>query len=292
MFGLEPDFIVGEFDPREVAAEEREHVLTFSEELVNAWLSGTFEEFAAAHATLPDPRALARAAQDEFFRLTDHVSLDPFTMDVPGDALERISRSLEFAMLKDFQRREVAVRLVRLLLGSTPREISPSGLLTLLVENVHEIDKLMLSASQSRRSRAGLSFEFHIERMLEDGRVPFEKQVVLVTGKRPDFVLPSLAALDAKPDRGGLILSSKTTLRERWKQVEREMGGHRLYLATVDEGISGASIRDMASIGVQLVIPERLLRAKETEYEGHANVITMKSFCENVIRPSLEGWRT
>jgi hypothetical protein len=292
LLGLEPEFIVGEFDPQAIAAAEREHVLTFSEELVNAWISGTFEKFAAAHATFPDAPALARAAQQEFFRITGHTSLNPFLMDFPGNALEQISRHIEFEIMKDFQRREVAVRLVKLLFGSTPRQISSSGLLTLIVENVQTIDKLMLSVSQRRRSRAGLSYELHIERMLFDGRIPFQKQVVVTTGKRPDFVLPSLAALDAHPDRGAFILSSKTTLRERWKQVEREMGGRPLYLATVDEGISGAAIRDMASIGVHLVIPERLLRAKETEYDGHPNVMTMKAFSENIVRPRLPVWRS
>ena len=290
MFDLEPEFVVGDFEPQAVAAAEREHVLTFSEELVNAWLSGTFEDFSIPYSTIPDPETLARAAQNEFFRLTEYRSLNPFIMDTPGDDLERISRKIELLILKDFERRTAAVRLVRTILGTTPRHISPAGLLSLIVENVHNIDKLMLSLSQTRRARAGRSFELHIERMLSDGEIPFQRQAVLATGKRPDFVLPSLPALDADPDCGAFILSSKTTLRERWKQVEREMGGKRLYLATVDESIPRASIREMASIGIQLVIPERLLRAKETEYDGHENVHTMKSFCERVIRPSLRVW--
>ena len=95
----------------------------------------------------------------------------------------------------------------------------------------------MLSAGQQRKARAGLSFEHHIERMLSDGSVPFLKQVVIQARKRPDFVLPSLANLTNAPEgkTRGLILSAKTTLRERWKQVEREMHGPELFLGTVEK---------------------------------------------------------
>ena len=41
----------------------------------------------------------------------------------------------------------------------------------------------------------------------------------------------------------------------------------RLFLTTVDENIASNAIEDMASIGVYLVIPESLHKAKETEYE-------------------------
>ena len=57
-------------------------------------------------------------------------------------------------------------------------------------------------------------------------------------------------------------MSAKTTLRERWKQVEREKGTRDLYLTTVDENIAGNAIEDMASIGIKLVIPEKLKKAK------------------------------
>jgi len=47
----------------------------------------------------------------------------------------------------------------------------------------------------------------------------------------------------------------------------------------------------MASIGVQLVIPESLLGKKETEYSGHKNVMTFGTFCHDVVAPHLEVWR-
>jgi hypothetical protein len=129
--------------------------------------------------------------------------------------------------------------------------------------------------------------------MLQDGNIPFEKQVILASKKRPDFILPSLAFIDGKQEGAetGLILSAKTTLRERWKQVEREKGTRRLYLTTVDENIAGSVIEDMASINVNLVIPESLRKSKESEYEGHDNVLSFREFCTDVVHPHLPSWR-
>ena len=159
-------------------------------------------------------------------------------------------------------------------------------------EKFKDIDALMLSASQQRKSRAGYSYEHHIEAMLIGGNIPFEKQVIIESKKRPDFVLPSVKFVDShmKGADTGLILSAKTTLRERWKQVEREKKNRRLFLTTVDENIAGNSIEDMASIGINLVIPESLLKSKEAEYAGHKNVISFKEFCEVHVKPHFKTW--
>ncbi|MDP3400983.1 MAG: type II restriction endonuclease, partial [Brevundimonas sp.] len=171
------------------------------------------------------------------------------------------------------------------------------AILARVVENVGEIDALMLSASQQRRSRAGYSFEHHIEAMLLAGRVPFEKQVIIDAKKRPDFILPSWKFLSEPGGDGqGFILSAKTTLRERWKQVQREMSEHALFLATVDDSLAGNAIDDMASMGITLVVPEILTSASSTaakaaEYRGHSNVITFRQFFDTEIRDKrLRHW--
>ena len=154
------------------------------------------------------------------------------------------------------------------------------GVVRRLVDATGAIDAIMLSASQQRKSRAGYSFEHQIEAMLVAGGIPFAKQVVMDARKRPDFVLPSLAQL-RKPLEGsarGLILSAKTTLRERWKQVQREMGGSDLFLATVDESIAANAIEDMASMAITLVVPESLKSSKDTEYVRHDNVLDFETF--------------
>ena len=287
-----PDFLIGEFDPAERRAAERDRVLDFAEQVIMAWQRGEIVEFARDHASMPATLELARKARKAFLEKQGMERLDPFRMEAPGDALREISREIEWELFKEFQRRERSVELVRIIMGDEKRNIDAAGVIRRLVEELPRIDALMLSAAQQRKSRAGYSYEHHIEAMLLGGSIPFEKQVVIEARKRPDFILPSLAFVNGiGSDAGtGLILSAKTTLRERWKQVEREKGARRLFLTTVDENIAGNAIEDMASIDVQLVIPESLRKAKETEYDGHANVLTFRELCLDVVKPARDRW--
>ncbi|ETX12011.1 hypothetical protein OCH239_18640 [Roseivivax halodurans JCM 10272] len=287
-----PDFHVAEFDPAERRARERERVLDFAEQVIMAWKRGEIAEFARDHAAMPATFELARRARAAFLEKHELDTLDPFRMEAPGDALREISREIEWELFKEFQRRERSVDLVRIVMGDEGKLVETAGVIRRLVEELPRVDALMLSAAQQRKSRAGYSYEHHIEAMLQGGRIPFEKQVVIEARKRPDFILPSLAFVNGGSQHAGtgLILSAKTTLRERWKQVEREKGTRRLYLTTVDENIAGNAIEDMASIGVHLVIPESLKKAKETEYDGHANVQTFQELCSDVVGPSMDWW--
>ena len=292
MLDIGPRFLIGEFDPAQRRAIERERVVDFAEQVIMAWRRGEIAGFARDHAVMPATFDLARKARDAFLEKCGLDKLDPFRMETPGDALREISREIEWELFKEFQRRERAVGLVRIVMGDESKTMEPAGIIRRLVEELPRIDALMLSASQQRKSRAGYSYEHHIEAMLQGGRIPFEKQAVIEAKKRPDFVLPSLAFVNSSSPnaKSGLILSAKTTLRERWKQVEREKGARRLFLTTVDESIAGDAIEDMASIGVHLVIPESLRKAKETEYDGHANVLTFRELCADVIARSMDRW--
>nr|WP_316650460.1 type II restriction endonuclease [uncultured Gellertiella sp.] len=278
--------------PADVRSKEKSAVLDFAEQAIAAWLAGTIGDFASSHAAMPDTLAMAELARRKFLDLHHLDNLDPFTLGAPGDALRDISRGLEWELFRDFQRRERAVSLVRVVLGDTPRALNAAAIIRSLIERVAEVDGLMLSASQQRKSRAGYSFEHHIESMLIDGKIPFEKQVIIEAKKRPDFILPSLATLRGVAETGaaGLILSAKTTLRERWKQVEREMGSSELFLATVDENIAANAIDDMASMGVVLVVPEKLKQSKLAEYGGRKNVISFAEFFRSDILKRMARW--
>jgi hypothetical protein len=293
-FDLRADFAIGEFAPEAALAAERDRILDFAEQAIAAWLDGRINEFAGANAVMPPTLVLAAMAREKYLADNDLKDLDPFVLPRPGDAVREISRTVEWDLFREFQRRERAIAVVRTILGDRPGEVTAAGMIRSLIDNIGEIDRLMLSASQQRKSRAGYSFEHHIEAMLVDGRLPFAKQVVMDAKKRPDFVLPSLAQF-RNPAEGtppGLILSAKTTLRERWKQVQREMAGRDLYLATVDESIAANAIEDMASLGIILVVPEALKSSTDTEYVRHDNVIGFKQFFEVDIREQrLPGWR-
>lgn len=292
LFDIDPDFLIGEFDPAQLKQQERERVLDFADQVIAAWLKGEIELFARGNAAMPDTASLALLARQAFLDKYGLKDINPFGMERPGDALREISRSIEWDLFREFQRKERSVQLVRSVLGDEPRTVDAPDVIRRLIDQLPAIDRLMLSASQQRKSRAGYSYEHHIEAMLGDGKIPFEKQVIIDAKKRPDFVLPSLKFIDSgKPgSETGLILSAKTTLRERWKQVEREKGHRNLYLTTVDENIAANVIEDMASFGVHLVIPESLRRSKEAEYEGHDNVLSFREFCDRAVLPHIGVW--
>lgn len=158
-----------------------------------------------------------------------------------------------------------------------------------LVKGFRALDAVFLSAAQTRKSRAGLSFERHVERLLVDGRVRHEAQIVL-SSRRPDFVLPDVRALNDAARRDALILSLKTTLRERWKQLGHERKHAAVFLATVDDRVSAQAIDDMQEAGIVLVVPESLKKSKEACYVDNSNVISFKVFFSECIgkeRPAL-----
>ena len=122
-----------------------------------------------------------------------------------------------------------------------------------------------------------------MQRLLIDGRVRHQAQAVL-GGRRPDFVLPDVATLNRAQDRDTLILSLKTTLRERWKQLGLERLHAPVFLATVDDRVSAEAIADMARNAIVLVVPESLKASKEACYENVAEVITFRDFFQDQIR--------
>jgi len=280
LLSLAPDFRSGIFALEALRRKREEKEITFIEEVVKAFFDGNIVALAAKYASMPTTAALAEMARTRFMADNGLTSLDPYSIARPGDVIRSISRGVEYEIFKDFQMRARAVELVRLLLGDAPGAVSPEKALRAIVLEYPKIDAIMLSAAQQRKSRAGYSFEHHIEAMLIDGGIPFQKQVVIEAKKRPDFILPSLALYDdgARTDREALVLSAKTTLRERWKQVHAEIRNCELFLATVDENIAENAITDMASQGIRLVVPESLKNSDTTEYKRQESVISFEKF--------------
>lgn len=279
------DFTAGLFTLKAVKHDREEKALTFIEEVVRAFFDGTIATLSTKYGSMPDTANLAATARARFMADNDLANMNPFVMTKPGDAIRAISRGIEYEIFKDLQMRGRAVELVRLVLGDDPKAVSPEKALRSIIVEFPKIDAILLSAAQQRKSRAGYSFEHHIEAMLIDGGIPFEKQVVIEAKKRPDFILPSRVLYDdaRRTVKEALVLSAKTTLRERWKQVGQEMKNCDLYLATVDENIAGNAIEDMAPQGIVLVVPESLKNSDTTEYKKQAAVISFETFFNSEI---------
>jgi hypothetical protein len=285
MLELPPDFVSGLFKLRAVEREREERALTFIEEVVKAYFDGTIAGLTAKYGSMPATADLAATARARFMEEHGLKNMDPFAMAKPGDVIRAISRGLEYEIFRERQMHGRAVELVRLVLGDDPGALTPEKALRSLIIEFPKIDATLLSAAQQRKSRAGYSFEHHIEAMLIDGGVPFEKQVVIEAKRRPDFILPgrALYAETGRTNKEALVLSAKTTLRERWKQVGQEMKDCDLFLATVDENIAANAIEDMASQGIVLVVPEGLKDSNTTEYKKQASVISFESFFKEEI---------
>jgi hypothetical protein len=259
-------------------------------ELVAAIRANDLKTFLARNV-MPTPSVLAARAQSEYLERGRVPSLDPYQLSAPGDALMMISRDIEYRIYKHHERRHRAAAVLRILLA---RKAGNGGndLVSALVRSFGELDATFLSAGQQRKSRGGLSFELHIGRMLKDSGLPFATQVI--TGsRRPDFVMPSLKVLkkaNRNPDEA-LVLAAKTTLRERWKQVQSEKLNCVVFLATVDDRVSKEAISQIASMGVVLVVPESLRKAPETWYSKSSEVITFRQFFDDEVkRKRLPLW--
>ncbi|MNQ80001.1 Type-2 restriction enzyme EcoRII [compost metagenome] len=244
-----------------------------------------------ADCAFPKTAELAAQAQAEFLRESGANDLNPFKLEHPGDALMRISRDIEYHLFRQHSARHYSAKLLHMLSGGK----TPPDLKTVVTELVTRFDEIyrevMVSAGQRSKSRAGYSFEQHVQRMLTDGGIPFQEQR-FVGNQRPDFILPSVKTYkDPKRERDdALILSLKTLLRERWKQVLSENKVSDLYLGTVDDGIAGASIEEMRENRIYLVVPEQFKDSEYTEYKGHENVITFRDFFRTELRRRRTIW--
>lgn len=280
VFSLQSDFHFRIFSPDVLSSAmgDEERLIA---ELRAAIRDGTLDQFVAAQA-MPTPASLARHAQQFWLQEAGATLFDPYLLAAPGDVVMRISRDIEFTLYKQAELRQRASQVARLLLrGGDPVEA--------LVSGFGQLNSLFLSAAQTRKSRGGLSFEYHVKRLLVDGRIRHEAQIA-VGGRRPDFVLPDVAALNDPQRTDALILALKTTLRERWKQLGLERKHGDVFLATVDDRVSTPAIDEMARNGIVLVVPESLKKSKEAVYEKQDKVITFRHFFDEEIRarrPSL-----
>lgn len=286
LFRFGSDFISGSFIPEVAAKNSEDRVLGYVEQAVLAWRAGTLDAFAQFHAVIPGTGQMAAMAQREYLEANKLQSLDPFALGAPGDAVMHISRDIEYRLFRDFELKARSMELVRIVLGMNNASMSVERSLRALITEFPRIDKVLLSAAQQRKSRAGKSFELHIERLLKDGGIPYEAQVVIESKKRPDFVLPDirLYADATRMREEALVLSAKTTLRERWKQVHAEIRDCELYLATVDENVAASAIGEMGEAGITLVVPESLKVSDAAVYRQQANVIAFGEFFRTRVR--------
>ena len=152
-----------------------------------------------------------------------------------------------------------------------------------------EVKSFFGSLGQSCMSRAGTSFEKHVDFLFNRLGYPFEKQVV-INGK-PDFLMPSEEVYRSNPT-DVILFTAKRTLRERWKQIIIE--GVRTpyyFLGTIDPRVSEGQINEMAQNRVIMVVPERII-AEVPVYQAQPNVISYRDFFAKYVEPTSRRWES
>lgn len=118
-----------------------------------------------------------------------------------------------------------------------------------------------LSVQNRRKSRAGQSLENHLEAIFKARGIGYTRGGETENRNKPDFLFPSHAHYHDPlflPARL-TMLASKSTLKDRWRQVLPE--ADRIpdkHLLTLEPGISENQTDQMQASRLQLVLPKRL----------------------------------
>jgi len=115
-----------------------------------------------------------------------------------------------------------------------------------------------LSVQNRRKSRAGQSLENHLEAVFGACGIRFARGAVTENRNRPDFLFPGAIEYHdpSFPNSRLTMLASKSTLKDRWRQVLPE--AQRIsdkHLFTLEPGISENQTAQMQTERLQLVIP-------------------------------------
>lgn len=172
--------------------------------------------------------------------------------------------------------------------GLIPDSTSLESSITIVASRFKEFNSFFLSLAQSRKPRAGSTFEWIIKGLFKELGYPFAEQQV-INGK-PDFLMPSRKHYDKNP-MDCIIFTVKTTVRERWRQIVTEgTKGLGFFLATVDRNISDNQLSEMLRNRIYLVVSESL-KKKVPHYRTAVNVISFEEFFRDYLDPAVKRWK-
>jgi len=138
------------------------------------------------------------------------------------------------------------------------------------------IYQLSLSTTNSRRSRSGITFESIMKKIFEFRKIPFEDQASLGKefyrehrlGKIVDLIVPSKEAY-LNNRRETLIVTMKTSLRERWAEVAEEIQRTsipNIHLLTLDKGLSENLVNVLDNHNITLIVYDQEKKGKFSKF--------------------------
>lgn len=197
------------------------------------------------------------------------------------------------------EEKEFTSRMLRELIDeSYVSSLSPIEAIEWYVDTYPEhIYQLNLSNTQSRRSRAGKEFEDIIELILLGANVPMDSQgnigkesfVQKGLGKLVDVVSPGAIEFEENK-RNVVLISAKTTLRERWQEVPEEMGrvgAREMFLATLDDKVSDEVLNTLYEANIQLTTTKEI---KNRAYPNNSRVLTFEDLVK-ICKENAMMWK-
>ena len=160
------------------------------------------------------------------------------------------------------------------------------------------IYKIALSNTNSRRSRAGKTFESIIYKVYDALSYEFDSQskvgrktfAELGLGKKVDSILPNINCYEKRRNKT-IIGTMKTSLRERWQEVAEEIERTKIpeiHLLTADETIARSKAVEMANHNIIVVAYDWV--ANSESLASMKNIISFEDYLFEEIPSILKFW--
>lgn len=233
---------------------------------------------------------------DNFTKLEYDKKDKDFFLENASEVVEKLRENCwnEFQPL---EKTFISNMLKKLINDEKIKGLTPMDAITWFVEEFPEyIYALTLSNTQSRRSRAGKEFEHIIELILIGAGISLDSQgnigkkefVEKGLGKMVDLVSPGVLEYIINK-RNTVLISAKTTLRERWQEVPEEMGrtgAREMFLATLDTSISNEVLDTLYEANIQVTTTKKI---KEGYYSDNNRVLTFEKLIE-ICLDNISHW--
>ena len=220
--------------------------------------------------------------------LTDEVNFNAILMRDLHKLLETPKEILEVLLNKNItdEKGEELIKTIKEICGEYAGRVFPY------------IYRLSLSNTQSRRSRAGKSFEAIIYKIYENlgyefdcqskvGRKTFDS---LGLGKKVDSILPNIKCYAERRNKT-IIGTMKTSLRERWQEVAEEIERTKIpeiHLLTADESIPKSKAQEMANHNI--IVVTYYWVANSESLKSMKNIISFEEYLFEEIPNILKFW--
>lgn len=161
------------------------------------------------------------------------------------------------ALMAWMEQEEILFRtLEKHLLSSRLRDLMEKG-----TDDPEPYIQAVQSTLQRRKSRAGSALENHMEQVFREHGITYTRNGITENRLKPDFIFPDIARYHDPlfPETRLTMLASKTTCKDRWRQILNEAARiGRKHLLTLEPGISENQTNEMRAEHVQLVLPAGL----------------------------------